>query len=317
MQAELIRNLPVNFIEKDRNRFAAALKFVYDQPSVNVYKKQWWDFARGRAVKSIDLIIRSILAVLLKKKKIRHANTVVIACNQYSGNYFHWINDVLPCLIYLKSVELVYPLVIDKNLYNTEFVQSSLKIISWPVFVCERNTLLYARKIYKPGLTAGEGNQNPLYYLPLREQLLKQYNEPAQQQPVKIFITRRKATYRNILPQKDVEAIFQKNGFTIVETDQMTFEQQVHLFSKCSHLAAAHGAGLTNMTFMKKGSKVLEVRQKNDNHNNCYFAMANTVGLKYYYFFADGRPGAANVQEDDFIVDAAAFEKLISVFGAG
>jgi capsular polysaccharide biosynthesis protein len=314
MQTEINRRLPVNFIEEDRSRFAAALKHVYQEPSVTVYQKSLWDVARGKSVKKASLIIRTIVAVLLLKKRVRCAAEVVVATNQYSINYFHWINDVLPCLIYLKSQGLKYPLVVDPFLYKLEFVKSSIKSIDWPVYVCARNTLLFAGKVYKPELTAGEGNQNPLYYLPLKEQLLKLNTEVLGRQIAKVYITRRKAAYRNIFPQQEVEALFEKYGFRIIETDQMTLQEQISLFANCSHLAGAHGAGLTNMTFMKKGSKVLEVRQRNDNHNNCYFAMADTLGLQYYYFLAGGKLDATSVQKDDFVVNLADFEKTLAVF---
>jgi capsular polysaccharide biosynthesis protein len=48
-------------------------------------------------------------------------------------------------------------------------------------------------------------------------------------------------------------------------------------------LAANHGAGLTNMLFMKPGSRVLELRYEHDNHNNCFFALANTLAVSYHY----------------------------------
>lgn len=314
MQTELNRKLPVNFIEDERNRFAAALKHVYNEPSVTVYKQTFWDVARGDSTKKTWLIIRTIVGVLLLKKKLRYANAVVVATNKYSVNYFHWINDVLPCLMYLQAQGLKYPLLVEPVLYRLEFVKSSLKSMDWLIYKCTRNTLLYAKKIYKPGLTAGEGNQNPLYYLPLKEQLLKLNSEVTGKQMVKIFITRRKAAYRNIFPQQEVEALFEKYGFRVVETDQMTLQEQICLFASCSHLAGAHGAGLTNMTFMKKGSRVLEIRQRNDNHNNCYFAMANTLELQYYYFLSDGRQGATSVQKDDFIMNLADFEKTLARF---
>lgn len=314
MQTELKRNLPVNLIDEDQSRFAAALRHVYKEPSVKVYKKSFWDVARGKVVKKIGLVIRVIFAVFLMKKKLRYTDTVVVATSQYSVNYFHWMNDVLPCLMYLQAQGLKYPLLVEPVLYKLEFVKSSLKSMDWPMYICARNTLLYAKKIYKPELTAGEGNQNPLYYLPLKQQLMKLNKEVSRMQTVKIFITRRKAAYRNIFPQLEVEALFEKYGFRIVETDQMTLQEQISLFASCTHLAGAHGAGLTNMTFMKKGSKVLEVRQRNDSHNNCYFAMANTLELQYYYFLADGRPGATSVQKDDFIVNLAAFEKTLAGF---
>lgn len=314
MQTEITRNLPVNFIEEDQSRFAAAFKHVYNEPSVKVYKNSFWDVAREKVVKNAGLIIRVIFAVILMKKKLRYTDTVVVATNQYSGNYFHWMNDVLPCLVYLQAQGLKYPLLVEPGLYRLEFVKSSLKTMDWPMYIYNRNTLLYAKKIYKPRLTAGEGNQNPLYYLPLKQQLLKLNTEVSGKQTFKIFITRRKAAYRNIFPQLEVEALFEKYGLRIVETDQMTFQEQINLFASCSHLAGAHGAGLANMTFMKKGSKVLEIRQRNDNHNNCYFAMANILELQYYYFLADGILGPTSVQKDDFIVNLADFEKTLVGF---
>jgi capsular polysaccharide biosynthesis protein len=314
MITELNRNLPVNFIEEDRSRFAAALKHIFQEPSVTVYKNSLWDVARGKRIKINFLIIRIILGLLMLRKKICYADSVIVATNQYSFNYFHWINDVLPSIIYLQSLGLKYPVVIDPALYKLEFVSSSLKSLDFTPYLSEKNTLLYARKIYKSGLTAGEGNQNPLYYMTLKEQLLKLNTELIQQHTPKIFITRRKVPYRNILPQSEVEEIFENYGFRIVETDDMTLQQQIILFTKCSHLAGAHGAGLTNMTFMKEGAKVLEVRQRNDCHNNCYFALANTIELQYYYFLADGRPDAVNVQEDNFIVNLEDLEKLVATF---
>lgn len=63
----------------------------------------------------------------------------------------------------------------------------------------------------------------------------------------------------------------------------MSFKEQVALFSETSILLSNHGAGLTNMLFMPAGSNVIELRKKNDDHNNCYFSLASALNLKYYY----------------------------------
>ena len=44
--------------------------------------------------------------------------------------------------------------------------------------------------------------------------------------------------------------------------------------------------------------------------------MANTLGLQYYYFSADGKSDANSVQEDDFVVKMPVFETLVATFAA-
>ena len=53
------------------------------------------------------------------------------------------------------------------------------------------------------------------------------------------------------------------------------------------YLISNHGAGLTNMLFMKAGGNVLELRHRGDKHNNCYFSLASTLRLNYYYQLCD------------------------------
>ena len=51
--------------------------------------------------------------------------------------------------------------------------------------------------------------------------------------------------------------------------------------TKC--LIGLHGAGLTNMLFMSEKTNVLELRNEEDSHNNCYFSLASDLNLDYYY----------------------------------
>lgn len=41
------------------------------------------------------------------------------------------------------------------------------------------------------------------------------------------------------------------------------------------------------MLFMPDGTKVIEFRKKNDDHNNCYFSLASALNLKYYYMLCE------------------------------
>src|ERR1035437_4173888 len=59
------------------------------------------------------------------------------------------------------------------------------------------------------------------------------------------------------------------------------FEDQVAILSKARYVASNHGAGLTNMLFMRPGGRVLELRREGDAHNNCFFTLASALKLDY------------------------------------
>ncbi len=53
--------------------------------------------------------------------------------------------------------------------------------------------------------------------------------------------------------------------------------------SGARYMVSNHGAGLTNMLFMKAGGRVLELRHESDRINNCYFTLASALELDYLY----------------------------------
>ena len=63
----------------------------------------------------------------------------------------------------------------------------------------------------------------------------------------------------------------------------MDFNQTKEFFSDVKILIAQHGAGLTNMLFMQPKSRVIEIRNLNDSHNNCYYSLASALDIEYQY----------------------------------
>ena len=72
-------------------------------------------------------------------------------------------------------------------------------------------------------------------------------------------------------------------NFRIVRTEDYSFAEQVRLAAGARYLVSNHGAGLTNILFMRPGSSVLELRHATDCINNCYFTLASALNLKYFY----------------------------------
>src|SRR5205085_744168 len=72
-------------------------------------------------------------------------------------------------------------------------------------------------------------------------------------------------------------------GFRVAHFEDYAFAQQVALAARARHFVSNHGAGLTNMLFMRPGGSVLELRRRGERERNWFFNLANAVGLDYYY----------------------------------
>ena len=73
-------------------------------------------------------------------------------------------------------------------------------------------------------------------------------------------------------------------GFEKVRLDDLSMEEQVDLFRHATHIAAAHGAGLSNIVFAERGVHVLELNLDLDGRGAVrpwFFLMACAQGMHY------------------------------------
>ena len=75
----------------------------------------------------------------------------------------------------------------------------------------------------------------------------------------KIYVSRKAKQRRSFKNHDDVENVFLEFGFEIIYAEDLTFTQQLKLFSEACFIAGLHGAGLTNMIFANEGCQILEI----------------------------------------------------------
>jgi hypothetical protein len=78
----------------------------------------------------------------------------------------------------------------------------------------------------------------------------------------KIYLTRRKKEtneHRNsiVLGEEMFEKIFEKNGFKVIQPDNLSIEEQISLIKNCKILAGCSGSGLHQSIYMPNNSKVI------------------------------------------------------------
>jgi capsular polysaccharide biosynthesis protein len=313
MSTQLIRRKPKNYQAKDERLFLKAFNFRFDEPTYEKFSDGFWDCFKTKAITTKLQKASAFFRTMLGLKSIIEIDSFIWATNANSENYFHWFNDVLPSIYYLKTIDIVFPVLLNEKLASKAFVKPSLELLQIEYKTVLASNIIKFKAAFKPTLTAGEGNQHP-HYFPQISELFRSHERKSFDVSAKIFIVRNNLKNRNLYPIDEVITLFIKFGFLIVDTELMSFAEQMTMFSRCTHLAAVHGAGLTNMLFMPKNSKILEFRRNDDDHNNCYFSMADTLMLNYYYLLTESMIKGVSVQEDNFKADLTSLENLLHIF---
>jgi hypothetical protein len=83
---------------------------------------------------------------------------------------------------------------------------------------------------------------------------------PAHEPGRRLYLSRRNSRQRRVENEAEVIAMLSARGFEEVVAENLSFDQQVDLFSRASAIVAPHGAGLANIAFMPPGGTVLEIQ---------------------------------------------------------
>ncbi len=210
--------------------------------------------------------------------------------DQYSWSYFHWFCDAIPKLLASMQVVNNPKLLLPEFYRKFDYIEESLKAFPLVdlVFIPE-HSLCQVKKLFFPTPLAQSGHYNdPLMKKirsTFREYFLKSTNMHLGE---RIYISRAKAGRRKILNEKDLINLLQKYRFKSIVFEDLQFKEQVAIALNTKYLVSNHGAGLTNMLFMNTASSILELRQQGDYFNNCYFALASALDIRYYYQICKG-----------------------------
>jgi len=230
----------------------------------------------------------------------------------WSFGYFHWMTEALPRLLVANAAGFQGSLLLPSNLRSYSFVEASLN----PLF---SGKVVYTDKINKckrlsvPTPIAQSGIYNEGLMKSLRSIYFKASASFAERAILsdRIYISRSKASKRRVLNEDELIPVLERYGFQLVFMEDHDFQSQVSICQAAKFLISNHGGGLTNMLYMKEGSSVLELRKSDDYHNNCYFALASAMGLKYFYQLCAASLPTEDSHTADVIVDSFALEANI------
>jgi hypothetical protein len=234
---------------------------------------------------------RSVLKFFFNNRVLRRWRSidydVLWITDDWSNGYFHWLTDVLTRLYVMRERLDELVLLLPGSYQSLDFIHASLKAFGVKaVEFIGKNEALRCRRLFLPTHTAPSGHYNEEIIRGVRGLLLQALGEVGGAEAEageRIYISRGRSRKRKIGNEEEVIQLLGEYGFQTLYAEDLSFEQQVKIFSRSRYLISNHGAGLTNMLFMPRGSSVLELRHHTDAINNCYFTLSSALELNYFY----------------------------------
>jgi hypothetical protein len=250
---------------------------------------------------------RSVLKFFATNYALRRARRVeeprLWVTDDWSHGYFHWLGDALPRLYAAREAARDLVLLLPHGYERLEFVMSSLKPFGLRrVEYVGANEVCVCERLVVPTHTAPSGNYNEPLLRELRDFVLEAFGgRGSEKAEARLYVSRGRAAKRRLSNEAEVLPVLAEFGFRVVHFEEHPFEEQVRLSASARHLVSNHGAGLTNSLFMPAGGSVLELRREGDRERNCFFSLASTAGLRYYY--QPCRPADSDVHSGDLFAD--------------
>lgn len=284
----LIDTNDLNII-KDYLSFNSITKFVY--------------------LKKIFLLIKYkflIIKNISQKKKYYRGKNYLYIHNRNSLGYFHWITDTLIKLVILPNHVLKKYIIILPKIYKKKVFIDCLKYhkVNF-VFLENKKTHLFEEISYL-GELHRSGSPRP--------KILAKFSKKLALQNVanlNVFISRNKSSRRKLKNENNLIAILKKYNFEIVYMEELNFKKQIEIMSKTKIVVGLHGAGLTNIIWMKKNSHLIEIKPKSEKYLNCYFNISQALGLNYHYSICAKANYFSTSKTSDYNADILDLEKKI------
>ncbi|MEN9343462.1 MAG: hypothetical protein RLZZ453_249 [Chlamydiota bacterium] len=208
---------------------------------------------------------------------------VVVVAQEGSSNYYHWMVEVLPKLAMLEESNISYDLLYVSTLLP--FMSQTLSLFginqekiveAWP------NTYIEAEELIIPSAPALSCYTPKWIVEYLRNKLIPQADRIFSKQlfSKKVFVSRKKASYRRILNEDEVFGMLEPLGFVRYHLEDLTVLEQVHLFHHAEVIVAPHGAGLVNLVFAQPNASVIELFQEHE--DDSFWYLSQIVGLNHH-----------------------------------
>ena len=274
-----------------RNKFLDDKGFVFSFNKIHsaCYR---WETLKNKCNESY------LLDVFKNKKLVKIKQKVILIHDDASVlNYFHWLNDSLPKILFFKDkLTVVLP---EKTL---PAVKQSLAILCYETIILQEDCYYQFDEIHFVDNIIDSGCPN--YYVPeLKEKLISNLNIiSTRSRKDRIYLSRKLASNRRVLGEEKLLNFLKSLDFKIIEAENLSFSEQMEFFYCSNVFITSHGAGLSNMMFMPKNSLIIELGRENFKRQPiCFWHLAHVCKHQYNLLLLKDKMYKETTDRDDFI----------------
>lgn len=241
------------------------------------------------------------------KKKIYLNKNDIILFGPWPHSYSHQLHEFLTRLVYLKNLKrfnfsrIYVPENLRSFLLNSVFKKIFSKFFFIFYDTIKNNYIFYNtnylthpdnrcevrhivnKKIITSKVRSYNGEEYKILLNSLRREVYSKI-DVKRKLPKFILVSRKKALSRRLINENELYLNLKNFGFKLLEFENYSIDEQIQFSINCSIMVGYHGAGLTNLIFMKKNSLVIEIRNKFYAHPHMeMFAKAQNVKFKIFY----------------------------------
>ncbi|MDR7240803.1 glycosyltransferase family 61 protein [Neobacillus drentensis] len=223
---------------------------------------------------------------LPKMKSIQGNVAYIDTIPSWHNNYYHWLFDVVARfdLLERSGLDIDY-YIMNPRAYAFQF--ETLRQLGIPENkIIENHSRLHIQA-EKLVLTSQPAMLPEWACQYLKRVLKEQQRIEVNKEYQKVYITRSNAARRRVVNEEELIQLLKRKGFTIVILEKLKLWEQIEVFSSADIIIGPHGAGLTNLLFVRPGTKMIELFSPAYVHP-IYWVLSNRVGADYHYVIGEG-----------------------------
>lgn len=302
--------IPQPFVcEVKQARLVGSLAIGFDQQGNLLSDTVIPNFSKSENIVPVRTLLRKNAHA---KSTVEVASSLV---NVWGNNYYHWVAD---CLTRLQGVEHyqtetgIRPKLII-NTKPTKWQVESLRLLGYTEKDCIpwSPNLIVENLIIPSFPRVSFAHFSPSAFHWLRQRVLESIQSQDCTSPEfspRVLISRRKATGRKILNEEEVLALLTPLGFIPYCLEDLSFTDQVRLFSRAEIVVAPHGAGIVNTLFSKQLNLVELFSVP---INPLMFILAKSLGFHYSYLLCRSFQRKFNYRRVNMAVNTDELQALL------
>ncbi|WP_368933276.1 DUF563 domain-containing protein, partial [Brevundimonas naejangsanensis] len=238
------------------------------------------------------------------------------------NNHYHWIMNWLPrLLVYDKLKTLVPQLAYCKFLVHADISDAHLESLAALGIGPERiikkggSEWIHLDCAIVPSFFSSNCYYDDVFIF-LKEKF-GSYRKPCDGS--RIYVSRQniKTPRRRVINQEELDLVFHKHGVKTVVLEEMSFIDQIAAFSAAEVVVGPHGAGLANMVFSSRSSKLLLFEYKKRSE---YALLCDKLGISCNMLVCNQHIDAPYERDNpafqdrlrDLIVDCSLVDRILS-----